>query len=306
MALDPELASMAQICNAVLRRREYRKGELTVSGRAIDHVVLAVRDLGRAAEAYEKLGFTLTPRAAHDDHMGTSNRLAQFQGRNFIELLEVDRPDRLTRHDFSASPPFFSFGDHNRQALQEREGLSMLVFAGNDARADIRNFVAAGLAAFAPFDFERPAVLPDGSVGTVAFSLAFVQPPQMPKVAFFVCENRAPDLFWKSQYQKHANGAHHIAAVYLASRNPEHDAAFVGKMFGGDIQAISGGFRVACGPTQELRVLAPQAIAKCDPSFIDAQTQMPVLAGIALATSEVREVTPARHANGMFIEWVAM
>ena len=180
----------------------------------------------------------------------------------------------------------------------------MLVFAGDDARADIRNFDATGLPTFAPFDFERPAVLPDGSVATVAFSLAFVQPPQMPKVAFFVCENRAPGLFWKPQYQKHANGAHHIAAVYLASRNPEHDAAFVGKMFGGDIQTMPGGYRVACGPTQELRVLAPQAIAKCDPSFIDAPTQTPVLAGVALATSELREVTPARHANGMFIEWV--
>src|SRR5215831_15978092 len=192
-----------------------------VSGRAIDHVVLAVRDLDRAAEVYERLGFTLTPRAAHDDHMGTCNRLAQFQGHNFMELLEVDRPDRLTRHNCSVSPPFFSFGDHNRLALQAREGLSMLVFTGDDARADIRNFIAAGLPTFAPFDFERPAVLPDGSVATVAFSLAFLQPPQMPNVAFFVCENRAQSLFWKPHYQKHANGARHIAAVYLASRNPE-------------------------------------------------------------------------------------
>jgi len=181
----------------------------------------------------------------------------------------------------------------------------MLVFAGDDARADIRSFLAAGLPTFAPFNFERPAVLPDGGVATVAFSLAFVQPPQMPKVAFFVCENRAQDLFWKPQYQKHANGAHHIAVVYLASANAERDAAFVGKMFGGDIKAIPGGFRVACGPTQELRVLVPQAIAKRDPSFVDAPTQTPFLAGIALATTEAREVTPAHHANGMFIEWVA-
>ena len=63
------------------------------SGRAIDHVVLTVRDLDAAAITYQRLGFTLTPRAAHDDQMGTSNRLAQFRGRNFIELLEVDRPE---------------------------------------------------------------------------------------------------------------------------------------------------------------------------------------------------------------------
>jgi MltA specific insert domain len=31
----------------------------------------------RAAATYQKLGFTLTPRAMHEDRMGTSNRLAQ-------------------------------------------------------------------------------------------------------------------------------------------------------------------------------------------------------------------------------------
>ena len=45
-------------------------------GRAIDHVVPTVRDLDRTAVTYQKLGFTLTPRAAHEDRMDTSNQLA--------------------------------------------------------------------------------------------------------------------------------------------------------------------------------------------------------------------------------------
>jgi hypothetical protein len=89
----------------------------------------------------------------------------------------------------------------------------------------------------------------------------------------------------------------------LASPNPERDAAFVGKMFDGDIEGIPAGFRVTCGPAQELRVVAPETIAKLDRSFAAIET--PVLAGVALATSEVREITPASDANGMFIEWVA-
>ncbi len=56
------------------------------TGRAIDHVVLASRNLDGLAARYEELGFTLTPRAYHEDRMGTSNRLAQFQGRNFISI----------------------------------------------------------------------------------------------------------------------------------------------------------------------------------------------------------------------------
>ena len=132
----------------------------------------------------------------------------------------------------------------------------MLVFAGDDARADIASFKAADVPTFQPFDFERLGRLPNGTEATLGFSLAFVQSPEMPDVAFFVCENRAPNAFWKPEYQSHANGASGIAAVYLASPVPERDAAFVSKMFGGDIAPMpGGGFRVACGPTQELRIL---------------------------------------------------
>src|SRR5260221_857701 len=165
------------------------------TGRAIDHVVLAVRDLDGAAARYEQLGFTLTPRASHDDRMGTTNRLAQFRSRSFIELLEVDRPDKLAAHDLSRVPPFFSFGDHNRLALNEREGLSILVFASDDARADIRRFEAAGLSTFRPFDFERQARLPVGTESTVALTLALTQLTEMLLVAFMLSPTHGCEVF---------------------------------------------------------------------------------------------------------------
>jgi hypothetical protein len=273
-----------------------------LSGREIDHVVVAVQDLDRAGAVYQQLGFTLTPRARHDDRMGTSNRLAQFAGKNFIELLEVDRPDRLVRHDFQTSPPFFSFGDHNRRAVRERDGLSMMVFKGDNARSDISSFAASGLATFAPFDFERVAKMPDGTEATVAFSLAFVQSPDMPRVAFFVCENRAHNHFWKPQYQSHVNGATGIVAVYLSSPDPERDAAFASKMFGGRVRPISGGCSVACGPAQELRVLTPQATTALGGS---SAIEGPTLAGVAIAAKQRQELTKAEEACGMFIEWIS-
>jgi len=266
--------------------------------------VLAVRDLDRAARTYEALGFTLTPRAMHDNRMGTSNRLAQFAARNFLELLEVDRPHTLVRHDFAVCPPVFSFGDHNRMAVNEREGLSTLVFATSDARADIARFAAAGLRTFAPFDFQRHAGLPDGTQVTVAFSLAFVHSPEMAGVGFFTCENQSQEYFWKPDYQSHANGASSIAAVYLSSPEPERDARFAGRMFDGEVKPISGGYSVACGPSQELRVVTPQAVAERDSSFAASPTQAPVLAGVAVIAREKRELTPAMEAHGMFIEWI--
>lgn len=273
-------------------------------GRAFDHVVLAVRDLDGAAQIYETLGFSLTPRAYHEDRMGTSNRIAQFQAQNFIELLEVDRPDTLAPHNFSAAPPFFSFGAHNRAALAEREGLSMLVFAGDDARADVASFAAKSVPTYAPFDFERQARLPDGKSVTVAFSLAFATSPDMPNMAFFVCQNRAPEYFWKPEFQTHENGALGIRAIYLSSRDPGRDAAFLGKMFDGEVTAVAGGKHVACGGQQEVRVLTPETISKLDPSFAMGDLDKPVLAGLTIACGEERQTTPAANACGAFIEWV--
>jgi hypothetical protein len=273
------------------------------TGRPIDHVVLAVRDLDQAARQFEKIGFALTPRAFHDDRMGTSNRLAQFRGRSFIEVLMVDRPGQLAHHDFSCVPPFFSFGDHNRLSLDRREGLSIIVFASEDARADVRRFEGAGLPTFQPFDFERQARLPDGSLVTVAFSLAFTISPDMPGIAFMVSQNRAQEYFWKAEYQSHPNGAQGINAVYLASPSPDRDAAFIGAMLGGEIVPISGGLRISCGPSQDVRVLSPQAITEIDPTF-DMRAVSPVLAGIRVASDARRGTIPASQACGMFIEWV--
>jgi hypothetical protein len=274
------------------------------SGRAIDHVVLAVRDLDRAAGTFQGLGFTLTPRAMHEDRMGTSNRLAQFAGRNFIELLEVDRPDRLQPHDLDGNPPFYGFGDHNRRFIERREGLSMLVFASDDARADLAGFEAAGLRTAAPFDFERQATLPDGARITVSFSLAFAWSDAMPQIGFFACQNRAQQYFWKPDYQRHDNGAAGISAVYLASPEPERDAAFVSRLFGGDVTPAAGGFRVACGPHAVL-VLAPDAIAALDAASPAAKTETPLLTGLRLRTDRPHPLTPSSDACGAFIEWVA-
>lgn len=273
------------------------------TGRSIDHIVLAVKDLDKAAAAYEALGFTLTPRAAHEDRMGTSNRLAQFADKNFIEVLEVDRPEALAPHDFDQTPPFFSFGAQNRISVDMRDGISMLVFAGNDARADCAAFAAAGVQSYAPFDFDRQAKLPDGRSVTVSFSLAFATSPDMPAAAFFVCENRAQEHFWKPAFQSHDNGALGIRTVYLMSPNPQRDGAFVAKLFGGAVTAIQGGVSVSCGPKQDVRIVGRDVIAGIDPSFDCSPDVGPVFAGISLR-GDKRPAVQSDAAFGIFIEWV--
>lgn len=274
------------------------------TGRPIDHIVLAVDSLDSAAQRYEALGFTLTPRAAHKDCMGTCNRLVQFKSENYIELLEVDRPHMLDEHAFDADPPRFSFGAHNRAFVQKHNGISMLVFASDDARADVEAFRSKGLQAYAPFDFERQAKQPDGSQVTVAFSLGFVTSPNMPEIAFFVCQHRSPQYFWRPQFQRHENGAQAIVTIYLAADNPGAHADFLGGLFGGVVTPIEAGIRVACGEYQEIVILEPQRIQDIVPGTTVPIGSGPALVGVALKSkSREAQVTLADQGYGMFIEW---
>ena len=190
---------------------------------AVDHLVLCVRDLGRARSFYERLGFTLTPRAQHP--FGTANHLAQLQG-SFLELLAVADPTQIR----PATPGEFSFAAFNAEFLGRREGLSMLVFQTDDARRDQRDFAARGLDTYAPFEFGRRARLPDGGEATVSFSLAFVTHAGMPDAAFFACQQHAPQYFWKPEYQHHANGARAVVEVVMAADDPAQLADFFGRL----------------------------------------------------------------------------
>jgi hypothetical protein len=202
--------------------------------RGIDHLVLCVRSLEGAGATYERLGFTLTPIAQHP--WGTANRLVQLQG-NFIELLTVADASRMT----PAGRGEFAFGQANKAFLEKREGFSMLVFASDDGRRDQAEFAASGLQTYAPFDFSRKAKLPDGQEVTVGFTLAFVTDPRMPETAFFVCQQTAPQHFWKPDYQKHANGARVVSEAVMVAEEPASLAELFGKLQGKDAVGVKDG-----------------------------------------------------------------
>jgi catechol 2,3-dioxygenase-like lactoylglutathione lyase family enzyme len=207
--------------------------------RGIDHLVLCVPDLDEARVFYERLGFKTTPTGHHD--WGTSNFLVQFDGA-FLEVLTVTRPELLMPH----SEDFFSFGQHNQDFLNQRFGLSMLVFEGFDSRGDRDDFAANGIGHYQPFDFTRQAKQPDGSSVEVSFSLAFATDPSMPELAFFTCHQGAPQYFWKPEYQDHVNGALQIGDLVISSSDPSVQKAFFEKLMGAEnLQENDLGYKLA-------------------------------------------------------------
>lgn len=177
--------------------------------KGINHLVLAARDMDALRQRYERLGFTLTPRAQHP--FGTGNSVAQLHG-SYLELLSVTQPENVPEPQDGA----FSFAAFNRDFLAKHEGFSMLVLDTPDAAADRERWANAGLRTYAPFDFSRMAKKANGEEVRVGFALAFTSHPDAPWLGLFSCQHFAPDYFEQPEYLRHANGALGIADVWIS------------------------------------------------------------------------------------------
>lgn len=252
--------------------------------RGIDHLVLCVRHLEAARRTYARLGFTLTPHAVHP--WGTGNSLAQLHG-NFIELLTVDDPAKIA----PGSAREFSFGGYNDDFLKRREGCSMVAFASSDARRDRDEFASAGLTTYAPFDFARQARQPNGHDATVAFSLAFLADARMSELTLFVCQQRAPEFFWRPEYQRHANGALAIEEIVLVAPDP---AALAGlfERFQGDEAVRGGDGRLDVATARgRITVLSPELAAERCPGLpLAGAPESPHVIGCRIAVSDLDAV----------------
>jgi hypothetical protein len=264
--------------------------------RGLDHIVVAVKDLESAGQAWSELGFTVTPENRHS--WGTANRLVQLDG-FFVELLSVADRDLI----FEASENVFSFGAFNRDFLASREGASMLVLESADPQKDRDDFRKAGLKLYEPFSFERTANLSDGSKAQVAFDLTFVSDPLAPEIGYFTCCNRFPENFWKVSFQNHANGASTVKAVYLVAGDPSDHHAFLGGFTGQrEMRATSLGLELNTA-RGTISVLTQSAYA----SLVGAEEAgqiagpLPQIAALEIGCRGLteRKTVPANKLNGL-------
>lgn len=182
--------------------------------RPIDHLVLAVRDLGAAREIYRRMGFTLTPVARHP--FGTENSLALMEGA-YLELLAVADQAAIPE----ATPTRFSFAAFNRDYLTSREGMSMLVLRSRDAEADRADFEARELPVYEPVRFGRMATGPDGIDREVEFSTTFTSDARTHgQAGFFTCQHHRPENMWLAPFLDHANRAVAVDSAVFVTRDP--------------------------------------------------------------------------------------
>lgn len=264
--------------------------------RGIDHLVLCVQDLKKAADVYRRLGFTMTPQAQHP--FGTGNIIAQLDG-FFLEVLSVTEPENIPEHEGEN----FSFGAFNRDYLSKREGISMLVLDSTDESQDRADYLDKNLHVYEPFEFKRLAKQPDGNSETVGFSLTFVDDPALPDMAFFTCKQWRPDLFWKPDYQRHPNGALNISESYIVTNTPENAGDFLSAFSDENaVTASDGTVRIATS-RGDLVAMTPDAFSTMFPASIaDDESRPAFFSGFKLQVSDLDEARACWSKNNIHFE----
>nr|WP_249788054.1 VOC family protein [Bradyrhizobium sp. NBAIM01] len=183
----------------------------------IDHAVVMVKDLDKAAENYRQLGFTVSPRGTHSAHMGTGNYTIMFDP-DYMELLGVLV---ATEHNAPA------------RAFVERhgEGIERIAFTAVDSTAGAEEIRARGLEPIGPTDFERPVTLPDGTISAAKFRTFMWPTAEAPGgVRIFACQHKTRETVWIPELMTHANAAKRIKQTLIATPEPANEAAHLARL----------------------------------------------------------------------------
>jgi hypothetical protein len=185
----------------------------------IDHLVVVVEDLDRAAKDYEQLGFTVIPGGQHP--VGSHNVLISFQDGSYLEIIAFYR-EAL---------------DHRWwEPLTKGERLVDFCFQTDDLRGDTKKLKDAGVAINDPVPWSRKR--PDGYELKWLLSLAT---GSHRGVAPFLIEDVTPRSERIPQDFIHRNGTTGIEKVAVAVGELGQVEKWYASLLGLEGQAITEG-----------------------------------------------------------------
>jgi len=198
----------------------------------IDHLLIVVRDLDRAAATYRRLGFTLSPRAVHSAHMGTANHTIMLE-RDYFELLAVLSPTQANARW--------------RDALADGEGLAGLAAATSSAAAAGTAWREAGFAASDILAFSRGVERADGIRMEARFEVVTLPDGAVPAMSIFACAQLTRDAVWLPELLNHPNTASAIRKLAIATPDPVAAAESWSRALPGATVSIGGGAQIRIG-----------------------------------------------------------
>lgn len=174
----------------------------------LDHVAHFVRDPQAGSRALARAGFAPTPvsvQVVPDPEgaprpTGTGNVTAMFS-RGYIEVLFKTADTAL--------------GRELEAALARYAGVHLAAFAVADAAAAHHRLASAGFRMQPLVHMQRP-VETAGAPGIAAFTLARLEPGQMPEGRIQILTHRTEAMVWQPRWLSHPNGAVALTDVIVA------------------------------------------------------------------------------------------
>ena len=182
----------------------------------LDHVGHFVRDPHAAGRALARAGFAPTPVSIQvvpdadgtPRPSGTGNVTVMFS-RGYIEALfkTADTP----------------LGRELDAALARHGGVHLAAFSVADAAAAHRRLASAGFRMQPLVHMQRP-VDTGGAPGIAAFTLARLEPRQMPEGRIQILTHRTEAMVWQPRWLSHPNGAVALTSVIIVVADAEEAA----------------------------------------------------------------------------------
>jgi hypothetical protein len=254
----------------------------------VDHAVVVVGDLDKAAENWKRLGFTVSPRGTHSAKMGTGNYTIMLDP-DYMELLGV-----LVETEQNAP---------TRAFLGKRgEGIERIAFTAVDSVAGAEEIRARGFEPVGPTDFERPVTMPDGSRSAAKFRVFQWPIAEAPGgLRIFACQHKTRDTVWIPELMRHANGAKRLTHALVVSPEPATDAAHLARMIDREIKTEpDGAVAVPSGSDRaDFVFLTTDQLGRRYPEVSLAGLPERGGAGLVLATSDLAAAEKAAGSSGV-------
>jgi hypothetical protein len=254
----------------------------------VDHAVVVVKDLDKAAENWRRLGFTVSPRGTHSARMGSGNATIMLDP-DYMELLGV-----LAETEHNAP---------TRAFLAKRgEGIERIAFTAVDSAAGAEEIRARGYEPVGPTDFERPVMMPDGGLSAAKFRIFQWPIAEAPGgLRIFACQHKTRETVWIPELMKHANGAQRLEQVLVVSPDCAKDAAHLARLIDRDVEAeADGAFAVASGSDRaDFVFLTKDQLGRRYPEVPLAGLPERGGAGLVLATSDLAAAEKAIGSAGV-------
>lgn len=183
----------------------------------LDHVGHFVPDPEAAARALVRAGFAPAPVSIQVNPdpgggaprlTGTGNVTAMFS-RGYIEALfrTADTP----------------LGRELEAGLARYPGVHLAAFAVADAAAAHHRLAGQRFRLQPLVEMQRP-VDAGGATGTAGFTLARLEPGEMPEGRIQILTHRTEDMVWQPRWLDHPNGALGLLSLFIAVADPEQAA----------------------------------------------------------------------------------